>query len=206
MPAHHQMAGVRGEALKQPFTVIALGALLIVVTAGLTQSFWQKYLPTPSARKTPVQLADWSKPVDKIIVHKQDRRLELWSGQQRIKSYVIRLGFNPVAAKQFEGDGRTPEGLYRIDYQNPHSQFYKSLHVSYPSQRDTADAQRQGRSAGGDIMIHGSMKRFGGSPGQPLYDYLPQQDWTLGCIAVSNQDMDEIFRAVPVGTPIEILP
>jgi len=112
-----------------------------------------------------------------------------------LKSYNFELGFEPTGHKVFEGDGRTPEGAYRINRANPDSQFHLSLGISYPNASDRAYARRMGRSPGGDIFIHGTPK------------YLSEKrDWTVGCIAVTNAEMEEIYSMVNVGTKIFIYP
>ncbi len=135
---------------------------------------------------------------DYVLVDKSDRTLTLMRDGAAVKTYAIGLGDAPEGHKQFEGDERTPEGLYEIDWRNPNSSYHLSLHISYPNAADVAFAAEQGRSPGGDIMIHG----------QP--NYLPlgtlPGDWTDGCIAVSNTEMNELWNAVPNGTPIEIIP
>lgn len=143
--------------------------------------------------------------INLIRVYKSKRYLELLDSETVVRRYPIRLGSNPVGHKTTENDGKTPEGRYHIDWHNAHSAFYKSLHISYPNAQDTQHAKQRGVSAGGDVMIHGSAK-FWGKANQPLYHYLPHQDWTLGCIAVSNAVMDEIWLLIKNGTPIEILP
>ncbi len=143
--------------------------------------------------------------VTKIKVYKAQRYLDLLHEDQVIRRYPIRLGFDPLGHKAVEGDGKTPEGIYQIDWRNANSSFYKSLHISYPNQQDTQHAQQLGASAGGDIMIHGSAPKLG-AQGQPLYHYMPRNDWTLGCIAVSNAAMDEIWLLVKDRTTIEIMP
>ncbi len=133
--------------------------------------------------------------VTKIIVFKNARYMHLMHGTEVLKSYRIDLGFAPRGHKQFEGDGRTPEGLYYIDRRNPESEFHLSLGISYPNERDVARAQKLGKSPGGDIFIHGR-----GNPVQRLI-----RDWTWGCIAVTNAEMEEIYAMVQDGTPIAIL-
>lgn len=139
--------------------------------------------------------------IDKIIIIKGERKLEIYAEGQKLKTYPVALGFEPEGHKQFEGDGKTPEGLYVVDSKNPHSQFYKNLGVSYPNTTDRAYAKKHGKSPGGAIKIHGLGKSFG---------YLGKthalSDWTLGCIAVTNEEIDEIYASTPVGTPIEIRP
>ncbi|NJO55320.1 MAG: L,D-transpeptidase family protein [Rhodospirillales bacterium] len=136
---------------------------------------------------------------DKVLVVKQQRRLYLLRDGEVMRSFRVALGPNPVGHKVFQGDGRTPEGLYILDWRNSNSQFYRSIHVSYPNESDSARAGMYGSDAGGLIMIHGQPRdHFGGSN--------PSYDWTEGCIAISNAEMDEIWMAVDDGTPIEILP
>lgn len=139
-----------------------------------------------------------------IKVYKSKRYLELLHGDQVVRRYSIRLGFSPIGHKTTEGDGKTPEGKYILDRRNPNSSFYKSLHISYPNGRDQIQAKQRGVSAGGDVMIHGSAPKMG-NQGQLLYQYMPYKDWTLGCVAVSNAAMDEIWQLVPDDVEIEII-
>ncbi|MBU3993125.1 MAG: L,D-transpeptidase family protein [Alphaproteobacteria bacterium] len=137
--------------------------------------------------------------VDFVHVHKAARTLELYAGGRLVRRIEqIQLGDAPVGPKRFEGDERTPEGRYTIDYGNENSAYHLSLHISYPDARDQAIAARHGRSPGGAIFIHGQPNslRNGRIPG----------DWTDGCIALSNQEIEELWSLVPDGTPIEIAP
>lgn len=136
---------------------------------------------------------------DRVIVKKAQRRLYLMRDGRVIRSFEIALGFKPTGHKGREGDGRTPEGRYRLDWKNPHSKFHKSLHVSYPNARDRIRARFRGQSAGGMIMIHGQ-------PNERREVSPIEGDWTLGCIAVSNGAIDEIWALTASGTPIEVLP
>jgi len=138
--------------------------------------------------------------VDKVFVDKSARTLQLLSDNKMIKTYHIALGGNPIGHKQQQGDQRTPVSSYTLDYKNKKSKFYRSIHVSYPNAADKARAKSRGVSAGGDIMIHGQKNGFGA-----LGLLNQQRDWTEGCIAVTNDEMDEIMAAVKVGTPIEIV-
>ena len=138
--------------------------------------------------------------IDKVFVDKSERRLQLMSGDKVIKSYHISLGGSPIGHKQQEGDQRTPIGSYTLDYKNEKSQYYRSMHVSYPNAIDKANAKSRGVSPGGAIMIHGQKNGFG-APAM----FNQQRDWTAGCIAVTNNEMDEIMAAVKVGTTIEIV-
>lgn len=138
---------------------------------------------------------------DRVVVHKGARTLELYQGTQRLRTYSIALGRQPLGHKQQEGDGRTPEGRYLLDYRNPRSAYHKALHVSYPSATDTAAAQSRGVRPGGLIMVHGVRNGLG-FVGR-LHRIF---DWTDGCIAVTDREIDEIWRTVADGTAIEIEP
>jgi murein L,D-transpeptidase YafK len=116
-----------------------------------------------------------------------------------IKEYRIALGKSPEGHKRQEGDQRTPEGRYILDGINPDSKFYKSMHINYPNPQDLSQADENGVSAGGDISIHGIKLTFEDEPA-----YIQSFDWTNGCIAITNQEMDEFLSLVESGTPIEI--
>lgn len=133
--------------------------------------------------------------VTQIQVHKADRKLYLFNNDKVLKSYDIGLGFQPVGPKQFEGDGKTPEGQYFISYKNPNSNYHLSLKISYPNEADVAFAESQGKSPGGDIVIHGG-------PTSPV----SKRDWTWGCVAVTDREIEVIYSMVKPGTPIYILP
>lgn len=185
-----------------------LFSFAVIALFGITNAkTFEKFLPSAEEQKTTVQTVDWSVvEIDRVEVYKSKRLLQVLDDGKVIKIYKMRLGFAPTGHKTTEGDGKTPEGKYVLDWRNPNSQFYKSLHISYPNAHDLAQAKMRGVSAGGDVMIHGSAKNLGGSAGQPLYGYMPKADWTWGCIAVSNQDMDELWQNVKDGTEIEIFP
>jgi murein L,D-transpeptidase YafK len=138
---------------------------------------------------------------DRVLVLKAERRLILLKDGAELKSYRIALGANPVGHKTRQGDSRTPEGLYTIDYRNPRSAYHRSLHISYPNAADRATARAAGVSPGGDIMIHGIRNGM-----DWLGDQHRQVDWTDGCIAVTDTEIEEIWGAVADGTPIEIRP
>ena len=133
--------------------------------------------------------------VTKVEVHKADRKMYLLHGTQVLKVYKIHLGGNPVGPKQFEGDGKTPEGGYFITHRNPNSAYHLSLGISYPNETDRAYAKEQNKEPGGDIFIHGANTN-GSSRG----------NWTVGCIAVSDNKIEEIYAMVQPGTPINIFP
>ncbi|MCF6305370.1 MAG: L,D-transpeptidase family protein [Rhodobacteraceae bacterium] len=134
---------------------------------------------------------------DMVVIFKSSRKLYLYRDGEPIRRFTIALGWAPEGDKQFEGDGRTPEGTYFIDRLNPNSQFHLSLGISYPDPNDRNRAAAAGVDPGGDIFIHGSDGR---RPNRR------PDDWTAGCIAVSNAAIEEIWRRVPIGTPIVIQP
>ena len=138
---------------------------------------------------------------DRVVVLKSERRLELFDGRDLLRSYDISLGREPVGPKRKQGDRRTPEGTYRIDYRNAESSFHRALHISYPRPAQVAAARARGEPAGGLIMIHG-LPNGAGYVGR-LHLLM---DWTLGCIAVTNTEIEEIWRVVPDGTRVVIEP
>ena len=140
--------------------------------------------------------------VDKILVLKSARKLELLRGGTVVKIYPIALGANPVGPKHLAGDGRTPEGIYTIDARQPHSLYHLALHISYPSAADRALAAAAERDPGGDIEIHGLPGWYEG----PLDPAHFEKDWTHGCISVGDRAIEEIYAAVDIGTVIEIRP
>jgi L,D-peptidoglycan transpeptidase YkuD (ErfK/YbiS/YcfS/YnhG family) len=143
----------------------------------------------------------WTEPADKILIEKKERRLTLLSKGEVIKTYKIALGGDPTGPKEKQGDTKTPEGIYLIDSRNRVSGYHRSLHISYPNEKDKMRAKELGVSPGGDIMIHGiknGLTWVGTSHAEV--------DWTKGCIAVSDEEMDEIYKLVPNGTIVEIRP
>ena len=138
--------------------------------------------------------------VDKVYVDKSERVLKLLSGDKVIKTYHIALGDSPAGHKRQQGDERTPTGTYKLDYKNEKSSYYRSIHVSYPNASDKAQARKRGVSPGGDIMIHGQKNGFG-----HLAAVTQKRDWTDGCIAVTNDEMDEIMAVYKAGMAIEIV-
>lgn len=138
---------------------------------------------------------------DRVVVAKADRTLTLYHGSQVLRTYMIALGRTPTGPKEEQGDGRTPEGVYVIDGRNPQSAFHRSLHVSYPNGDDRRRAARRRVRPGGDIMIHGLPNGLGALGAAHVL-----RDWTEGCIAVTDAEIEEIWRMVPNGTRIEIRP
>ena len=131
-----------------------------------------------------------------VVVDKSARKMKLYHKNKVLKSYKVQLGFAPIGDKVMQGDGRTPEGKYRIDRKNPYSKFHLSLGISYPDGRDHAIARARGVDPGGDIFIHG------GPTNGANADY----DWTHGCIAVSDRQIEEIYARVDLNTPVLIRP
>lgn len=171
-------------------------AALAVLLAGLAVPLRQlPHLPVPGFPEDGVVRAD------RIVVRKADRTLRLYQDNIAVRTYRIALGGGGLAPKRREGDRRTPEGLYRIEGRNPRSAYHLSLRISYPAARDIAHAKKRGVPPGSDIMIHGlpNGKGWIGANHRRF-------DWTDGCIAVTDAEIEEIWAAVPDGTPIEILP
>jgi murein L,D-transpeptidase YafK len=139
--------------------------------------------------------------VDRIVVEKSARRLSLFRDGNQIKIYQIALGRNPLGGKQEEGDAKTPEGIYKIDGRNPQSRFHLALHISYPSDDDKNRAAARGVSPGFDIMIHGIQNGRGW-----IGAFHRWEDWTAGCIAVTDEEIEELWQVTPDGTTIEIRP
>ncbi|KPJ90768.1 MAG: hypothetical protein AMJ53_12975 [Gammaproteobacteria bacterium SG8_11] len=138
---------------------------------------------------------------DHVLVEKTKRRLTLFSDGEVIKRYKISLGREPVGAKMRSGDNRTPEGFYYIDYRIEDSDFHLALHISYPNEADSFRARQMGYSPGGSIMLHGLK-----NDDKEIAYYHGYFDWTKGCIAVTNAEIEEIWQLVPNGTSIEIRP
>src|SRR6202158_737457 len=138
---------------------------------------------------------------DHVIVEKSQHTLTLFSHGKVLRTYKVALGGTPIGAKEQQGDHKTPEGRYILDRRNAKSRFYKSIHVSYPNEQDKQKASQRGIASGGDIMIHGLPNGFGW-----VCATHRALDWTDGCVAVTDAEMDEIWELVPEGTPIEIRP
>ena len=138
---------------------------------------------------------------DSVLVVKSESRLYLYHEGKELTSFKVAFGSNPEGHKQQQGDERTPEGRYVLDYKNPNSKYYKSIHISYPNAQDRQNARKRGVNPGGEIMIHGQPNGYGG-----FSTIVQLFNWTNGCIALSNPDMDVVWDAVKPGTPIEIRP
>lgn len=182
------------------FLVAALG----FNATATAMSFMPNFLTKPGREVAAVEKREYNRLfADKVVVKKSERKLYLVQKDKPFRTYRVSLGFKPDGHKKRQGDGRTPEGRYYIDWRNPGSKFRKSLHVSYPNYRDKLHARRRGVDPGGMIMVHG--QPTGGRNGE-LRRAIGKEDWTQGCIAVSNMAIDEIWSYTLDGTPIEILP
>jgi murein L,D-transpeptidase YafK len=139
--------------------------------------------------------------IDRIVVDKSARKLSVLANSKTLKSYRVALGRNPIGAKEQEGDNKTPEGVYTIDSRNPQSNFHLALHISYPSDADKARAAEHGVNAGFDIMIHGIQNGRGW-----IGAFHRWNDWTAGCIALTDEEIEELWRVTPDGTIVDIGP
>ena len=166
--------------------------LLFAILAGAWLLLMRPAVPPPP-------LAPLTEQIDRILVEKSARRMTVYRDGAALRSYDIALGFTPAGDKQVEGDGKTPEGLFTINRRNPQSSYHLSLGIDYPQPDDIAHARTLGQSPGGDIFIHGQPNAL------PEILTLPG-DWTAGCIAVSNAEIEEIWRITPNGTTVEIRP
>jgi murein L,D-transpeptidase YafK len=178
--------------LRAPLIVLGLSLAAVSARADVAA------IPGPVGTSS----ADVALPIaDQVVVNKSERTLYLMREGEVLRAYRIALGLDPVGHKQREGDFRTPEGDYRLVRRNPQSDYFLSIQISYPNDRDVARARRSGVKPGGAIMIHG----LPNAPRKPL-DYYASNDWTDGCIAVTNSEMVEIWLMTPPDTPIKILP
>ena len=140
-------------------------------------------------------------PVTLVRVLKSGQKLQLLVGEKVVRELHVVFGANPKGHKMQEGDERTPEGSYSLDYKKPDSAFHRAIHISYPNAKDIASAQARGVKPGGEIMIHGQKN------GLAWLSFISQRfNWTNGCVALSNEDMDIVWAQVKEGTPVEILP
>lgn len=172
------------------FPVILMGMIFLLLHSAGGALAMQGHVPLPEGLR-----------VDTILIEKAAHLLSLYGDGQKIKSYRIALGRKPQGPKVSEGDMRTPEGRYRIDFRNGESRFHRALHISYPNAHDRRQARALGVSPGSDIMIHGLGEQFAW-----LGRYHHLVDWTEGCIAVTDEEIEEIWRLVPDGAGVVILP
>ena len=190
------------------FFILAVLAVPVVVFAAPVSVHNLRLWPAPDNTRL---VFDLSGPLEhrlstlnnpeRIVIEKRTRRLLLMNGGEVVAAYPVKLGLSPVGHKQYEGDFRTPEGSYLLSRRNPRSEYFLSLEVSYPNEADRARARAEGLRPGGLIMIHGQPNVRTRPP-----EYYANNDWTNGCIAVSNSDMIDIWQRTRVGMPIEIRP
>ena len=146
--------------------------------------------------------SSWRVPsVNRVLVRKAEHRMYLLAGDEVVRSYHVLLGLAPNGHKERSGDFRTPEGVYRLGKRNARSDYYLSIQITYPNRNDVERARRKGWLPGGSIMIHGLPNQLHREP-----EYYETEDWTNGCIALANSDMQEIWSLVASNTPIEIVP
>jgi murein L,D-transpeptidase YafK len=174
---------ISGSNSQRYRNAVALAVLL------LAQTFARADTPNPSQK------------IDRIVIVKSAREMTLIRDGKPVKIYKVALGTNPLGAKQREGDHKTPEGIYAVDSKIAQSRFHRPLHISYPNAADRERARTMGVSPGGDVEIHGLGAKYGWV-GAAHREY----DWTDGCVAVTNREIDEIWPIVLVGTPVEIWP
>lgn len=167
--------------------------LLVILLLVLSFAGWYFY---------PFKALPQGSKIDKLIVYKSKRQMEVYQNGRLLKIYSIALGKNPLGHKQYEGDYRTPEGKYTINDRNPNSGYHKNLGISYPNTADKVNAKELGKPPGGDVKIHGLRNGIAG--------YLNKMhrftNWTNGCVAVTNKEVDELYIAVKPGAVIEINP
>jgi murein L,D-transpeptidase YafK len=137
--------------------------------------------------------------VDLVEIDKSENKMYLLDGKDIVKEYHVAFGASPKGHKLQEGDEKTPEGVYTLDYKKENSSFYRAMHISYPNKKDTVKAKERGVSAGGFIMVHGQLNKLGW-----LYPLTQRFNWTNGCIALTNSEMDEFMELVSIGTKIKI--
>jgi murein L,D-transpeptidase YafK len=179
-----------GAAAFMTRTIIAL--ILAVVALLCFTYLYAHHVRNPLASRTTI---------DRIVIKKSARDLSVFANGKKLKTYRVALGRNPLGAKQEEGDKKTPEGIYKIDGRNPQSSFHLALHVSYPSDEDKARAAVRGVAAGSDIMIHGIRNGLGW-----IGAFHRLRDWTIGCVALTDEEIEELWRITPDGTTVEIRP
>lgn len=163
---------------------------ILAVVAGLV--VWNRFVPM-----LPQPPAPLTQPIDRILIEKSARRMTVFRDDTALRTYAIRLGFAPRGDKERQGDGKTPEGVFRIDRKNPQSRYHLSLGLDYPQREDIVRARAGGYDPGGDIFIHGQPE------GVAANRYI-DRDWTAGCIAVPDSVMDELWRVTEIGTVVEI--
>jgi len=179
----------------------SISGKLLVLAVLATVSFAGQADTLPQTERVTMRTTENLPVVDKVVVHKAERKLDLLQRGTVVRTYKVALGLNPIGTKERSGDFRTPEGTYRLVRRNPRSDYFLSMQVSYPNDTDLKHAKRNHWDTGGSIMIHGLPNQLKHDP-----SYYESRDWTDGCIAVSNSDMLEIWLLVQDNAPIEILP
>jgi len=180
---------------------LLLGAAASLAATTHDTAFATLTVATPTISHTPMVGLKSAITADSIVVEKSKHTLTLYQAGFPVRTYDVALGKQPTGDKIKIGDNRTPEGLFRIDFKNPQSKFHMALHISYPDAAHLQRANALGVAPGGDIMIHGlppAFKSYGAAH--------RESDWTEGCIAVTDEEIEEIWRAVPQGAPIQIKP
>lgn len=176
-----------------------LWRLGLALLLGAALVLWWQPPPPHQPLPDPAMTAPLTGVIDHIVIEKSARRLTLMQNGRAVRVWPMALGFTPVGDKIRQGDGKTPEGLFRIDRRNDRSAYHLSLGLDYPRPEDKARARAGGYDPGGDIMIHGQ-------PNALADDVWVAGDWTAGCIALSNAQMREIWPHIPLGTPVELRP
>ncbi len=179
------------RALSRLFRAILI--LTALAIGGL--ALYRPRLPEPA----PAPLPPLSGQIDRILIEKSARRLTVYRDGEALRSYIVALGFAPEGDKERQGDGKTPEGLFRIDRRNANSRFHLSLGIDYPQREDVIRASAGGDAPGGDIFIHGQPNAVYGKA-------TLRHDWTAGCIAVADAEIEELWRITPIGTLVDIRP
>jgi murein L,D-transpeptidase YafK len=179
--------------------IFVIGLSLIFLSVILYTAYHKMY-PKKEIYKSAINLPEGTK-ADSAAVYKSERKMILYSGGKEIRTYSISLGKNPVGPKQKEGDKKTPEGNYILDRRITNSKYHLAIHISYPNEQDRLNAEKLGVSPGGDIMLHGLPNKL-----EFLEDYYSNTDWSDGCIAVTNDEIEEIWKTVDDGTQITIYP
>jgi len=178
-----------------------IGSALPLLFATGDTSFSITSVPSPTITSTPVVDIRSRLVADSIVVEKGRRKLTLYQAGFPVRVYQVALGKQPSGDKIQRGDGRTPEGVFRIDFKNPQSKYHLALHVSYPDAAHQQRANQLGVSPGGDIMVHGLPPAYADYGASHL-----EFNWTEGCIAVTDKEIEEIYRAIPAGAAIQIKP
>ena len=179
--------------------LIVIGVTLVLLSIILYTSYHFMF-PKRKSYNSEVKITEDVK-VDSVAVFKSERKMKLYSDGRELKAYPVSLGKNPTGHKEKEGDKKTPEGNYILDRRLENSKYHLAIHISYPNEQDKINAEQLGVSPGGDVMIHGLPNKL-----EFLEDYYANTDWTDGCIAVSNDEIEEIWKLVEDGTPISIYP